>query len=107
MYLHGPEDLSRSVSEEVADALFDEQVALDSGFAEKVAEAQAIHARYTVVQYLAISPQLWGYVKLAMGYAGTPVERRRMIRQWLKEAKEMRARMIEASLKDALARATR
>lgn len=107
LYLHGPDDASATLYDLMTDVLMREQVELDAGFGQRLHQAQAIQSRYNVVQFLALSPHLWGYVKMAMGLAQTPIERRREIRQWLKEAREMRERMIEASKREAARLATR
>ena len=99
--------MTASLGEMVADTLAQEAIELDAGFGQRLHEWQAADARYNVVQFLALSPHLWGYVKMAMALANTPLARRVEIRQWLKEAREMRGRMVEASKRESLRLATR
>lgn len=107
LYRHGPEGNGPTMHELVADALMEEQVELDPGFGQRLHEAQRVQSRYNVVQFLALHPHLWGYVKMSMSLAGTSLDRKREVRQWLKEAREMRQRMIAASKKEAARLATR
>jgi hypothetical protein len=105
--MNGPDDSSATLYDLMTDVLMNEAVELDEGFGQRLHVSQAIQSRYNVVQFLALSPHLWGYVKMAMGLAQTPLARRQEIRQWLKEAREMRGRMVEASKREALRLATR
>lgn len=101
LYQHGPPDTLAGMHEMVTSQLFREAVVLSDGFGEQLKEWQARDARRNVVQFLALHPHLWGYVKLKMRLAGTPRERVLEIRGWLESARKMRDRLIEASKREA------
>lgn len=100
LYQHGPEDSLVSLYGMMTDVIAHEAIALDAEYGQRLRQWQAKDARHNVVQFLALSPHLWSYVKLSMDLAGTPPARRVEIRRWLKEAKEMRSRMIETSKRE-------
>jgi len=78
-----------------------EAVELDPGYGQRLHFAQERASRYNLISFLAMAPHLWPYVKLKMAVAQTPTGQKVEIFQWLKEAREMRLRMIEASKREA------
>ena len=101
LYRHGPGSEGGSVHDLVTDVLAQEVMELDAGYGARLHGAQTRQSRYNLVQFLALAPHLWGYVKLKMAVEGTPPKQRAEIRQWLKEAREMRVRLIRASEAEA------
>lgn len=101
LYRHGPPDTLAGMHDMVTSVLFQEAITLSQGFAEQLREWQARDARRNVVQFLALNPHLWGYVKLKMRLAGTPRERVLEIRGWLESARKMRERLIATSKREA------
>ena len=101
LYMHGPDGDGATFHDLMTDAVAHEAMELGEGYGQRLHLAQERASRYNLISFLALAPHLWPYVKLAIGFARPPVERRREIRQWLKEAREMRLRMIAASKREA------
>lgn len=81
----------------VTEVLVGQELEQDAGFGERLHDQQRADARRRVVDWLAMNPKMWPYVRLAMGYAQTPKDRKDEIRNWLKAAKRVRARLLEES----------
>ena len=108
LYLHGPVDSGGiSAFDLMTDNAFQEAVELDPGLGQRIHKAQEQASRYNLLQFLALSPSLWPYLKLKMRLVGTPKKQRAEILGWLDEAGRLRGRMVEASKREALRLATR
>lgn len=99
LYDHGPDDSAASLHELMTDTIAGEQIELDPGYGQRLHRQQGQDAVRNVVQYLALNPSVWGFVKLRMALAGTPRERVMEIRGWMEQATRLRKRLIDESRK--------
>lgn len=102
LYDHGPQDSAGiNTYDLTAETLVGEQMDLDPGFGERLHRQQQQDAVRNVVRYLALTPSVWGLVKLRMKLANTPRERVEEIRDWMEQATRLRKRLIDDSKREA------
>ena len=107
MYRHGPDGEGVSVYEMVTDSVANELVALHENHGRRLYTQLEQHSRLKVIDFLALHPHLWGYVRLNLRLAGTPRARVVEVRGWLEAAQRKRKALIEASKREAARLATR
>jgi hypothetical protein len=86
----------------VTETIVGEQMDVDPGFGQRLHKQQQRDAVRNVVQYLALTPSVWGLVKFRMALAGTPKDRVEEIRGWMEQAIRLRHRLVAASVLEAL-----
>lgn len=107
LYLYGPEGDTPTLYEMMADAVGNEIVAMNENHGKRLFNQLEQHNRLKVIDFLALNPQLWGYVRIRMRLARTPRKRVEEIREWLEAASRRRTSLIAASKREALRLATR
>ena len=107
LYRHGPDGGGASVYEMMTDTVANELVVVNENHGRRLYDRLEQHNRLKVVDFLALHPHLWGYVRLNLRLAGTPRARVVEVRGWLEAAQRKRRALIEASKREAARLATR